>query len=399
MMSFRKAERKKAKMRLGIVGPAGSGKTYGALLVAFGLGERIAMIDTENGSGDLYSSLGDYDICPISAPYTVQKYLAAIGEAERAGYDVLIIDSLSHAWAGEGGLLDQQGKIADSGRGNSYTAWRQVTPLHNQLVEAMLRSPCHIIATMRAKTEYVLEENERGKKEPRKVGMAPVQRDGMDYEFGVVFDLSHDHNAHVSKDRTSLFDGQIVRLGMGIGEALRQWMDTAPEPIPENARGELWQWYLEYFGGDQGKAKEAILALTGGRGSKDWTQEDIKALYQGKEQLIAEGLGEAGWADEAPPETPPGGEIIPEMVTVPEPQAADPDPQKPDPEPAPPEVGLLEDVKALLGEGGLGLTGADADEFIYDQVKKVGLNSLTMAELLKVKKAATKALEKKGKKA
>ena len=105
-MFFNKAQRKKAKLRLGITGPAGSGKTYGALLIAFGLGGKIALIDTENGSGDLYSALGDYDIGYIKAPYTVEKYLQAIHEAESAEYDIIIIDSLSHAWSGEGGLLD-----------------------------------------------------------------------------------------------------------------------------------------------------------------------------------------------------------------------------------------------------------------------------------------------------
>ena len=127
-MAFRKAERKKAKLRLGITGPAGSGKTYSALLIAFGLGGRIAMLDTENGSGDLYAHLGDYDVETLTAPYDVRRYLQIIHEAEQAKYDVLIIDSLSHAWAGEGGLLDLQSKVAAASKsGNSYTAWRQVT--------------------------------------------------------------------------------------------------------------------------------------------------------------------------------------------------------------------------------------------------------------------------------
>jgi hypothetical protein len=174
-MAFRKAERRQAKLRLGITGPAGSGKTYSALLIAFGLGGKIAMIDTENGSGDLYANLGDYDICTVTAPYDVRKYLALIAEAEKAGYDTIVIDSLSHAWSGEGGLLYMQGKIAAASRSsNSYMAWRQVTPLHNRLIDAMLSSPCHIIATMRSKTEYVQVDNDRGGKEIRKVGLAPV---------------------------------------------------------------------------------------------------------------------------------------------------------------------------------------------------------------------------------
>ncbi|MFN8994406.1 MAG: ATP-binding protein, partial [Pseudomonadota bacterium] len=162
---------------MGIAAPSGAGKTYSALKLAFGLGGKAGMIDTENGSGDLYAHLGDYDIIPLTAPYTADKYRAAIKAFEDAGYSTIIIDSLSHAWAGEGGLLDKHGKIADSGRGgNSFAAWRQVTPDHNALVEAMLQSDCHIIATMRSKTEYVIEEDEKGKKTPRKIGMAPVQR-------------------------------------------------------------------------------------------------------------------------------------------------------------------------------------------------------------------------------
>ena len=294
-MAFHKAERRKAKLRLGITGPAGSGKTYGALLVGMGLGGKIAMIDTENGSGDLYSGLGDYDVQTIEAPYTVQKYLTAIDEAEKAGYDVIIIDSLSHAWAGEGGLLDQQGKIAASGKGNSYTAWRQVTPLHNQLVEAMLSSRCHIIATMRSKTEYVLEENERGKKEPRKVGMAPVQRDGMDYEFGTVFDLGLNHTATVSKDRTSLFDGQVFTLSKETGAALRAWLDSgadapiqtkgarppeaqAHEPTLTEKKRNLYNEYLAACDNQPQHAQNAMMKVTEGRGSKDWTEEDMRHL-------------------------------------------------------------------------------------------------------------------------
>lgn len=229
-MAIRKAVRKKAKLRLGMVAPSGAGKTYSALKLAFGLGGRIGMIDTEHGSGDLYANMGDYDIISIAAPYTVQKYRDAIHEFEREGYGVIIIDSLSHAWAGEGGLLDKQGKIADSGKGNSYTAWRTITPEHNGLIDAMLASPCHVIATMRAKTEYVIEKNDRGKDTPRKIGMAPVQRDGMDYEFSVVFDIDAQHVASASKDRTSLFDGQYFKVSEDTGRQLLAWLESGVEP-------------------------------------------------------------------------------------------------------------------------------------------------------------------------
>ncbi len=232
MATIRKAERRKAKLRLGISAPSGAGKTYSALLMAFGLGGKIGMIDTEHGSGDLYADLGEYDIIGIGAPYTVAKYLDAIKSFEDAGYDTIIIDSLSHAWAGEGGLLDKQGKIADSGRGNSYTAWRTVTPEHNALVDAMLKSPAHIIATMRAKTEYVIEKNDKGKDQPRKVGMAPIQRDGMEYEFTVMLDIATDHTASASKDRTRLFDGLYFKPSQQTGLALREWLEAGADALP-----------------------------------------------------------------------------------------------------------------------------------------------------------------------
>lgn len=308
MKMFRKAERCKAKLRLGITGPAGSGKTYSALQIAFGIGGKVAVIDTESGSADLYAHLGEYDVCTIEAPYTVQKYLAAIKAAEDAKYDVLIIDSLSHAWAGEGGLLDQQGKIADSGKGNSYTAWRQVTPWHNKLVDAILQSPCHIIATMRSKMEYVLSTNDKGKLEPKKVGMAPIQREGMEYEFTVVFDLSQNHVAAATKDRTSLFDGQIFTPSTDTGKMLLDWLESgadAPEPTITNDiqglnteqvqqtfpgskpvnnlasdRAAIWNTLTKELHYTDDEAKAIVTKVTGKNRGKDLTAEDVAALQE-----------------------------------------------------------------------------------------------------------------------
>jgi hypothetical protein len=238
-VSFRKAERKKAKARVGLSGPAGSGKTFSALEIAFGLGGPVALIDTENGSGDLYAHLGEYDVLTLQAPFTPEKYIEGIKAAEEAGYNVLVIDSLSHAWAGEGGILDIQGKITDASRsGNGYTAWRQVTPRQNAMVEAILQSKMHIIATMRSKTEYALTTDDRGKQTPKKIGLAPVQRDGMEYEFTVFLDLSQEHIATASKDRTSLFDGQYFKPSRETGKQLLAWLEDgveAPEPAPTPA--------------------------------------------------------------------------------------------------------------------------------------------------------------------
>lgn len=237
-MAFRKAERRKAKLRLGLAGPAGSGKTYSALKIAFGIGGKIAVIDTENGSADLYAHLGEYDVCTIEPPYTVNKYLDAIREAEQAGYDTLIVDSLTHAWAGEGGLLDQKGAI-EKRTGNGWTAWRDISPQHNRLVEAMLQSKCHIIATLRAKMEYVQQKDEKtGKTKVEKIGMGVIQREGMDYEFTVMFDMAQDHTASSTKDRTSMFDGLFFTPDERTGKKLLEWLELgieAPDPsIPNN---------------------------------------------------------------------------------------------------------------------------------------------------------------------
>lgn len=238
-ITIRKAERKKAKLRLGISAPTGAGKTYSSLLIASGIGPKVGLIDTENGSGDLYADSpaikkalpNGYDIINLSAPFDPQKYVDAIQAFEDAHYDVIIVDSLSHAWAGSGGSLDKQGKEADK-TGNSYTAWRKITPAHNALVDKLLQSPAHIIADMRAKTEYVQEKNEQGKTVVRKVGMAPVMRDGIEYEFTVFGELDQQHNFQASKDRTGLFGDQIFVPSKKTGEMLLEWLNSGKEPEP-----------------------------------------------------------------------------------------------------------------------------------------------------------------------
>lgn len=239
---IRKAERKKAKLRLALIGPTGSGKTYSALQLAAGLGSKIGLIDTENGSGDLYADRLDYDVITLAAPYTVTKYREAIKAFEEAGYEIIIIDSLSHAWAGAGGLLDKQGQLESSGRfKNSFATWREITPEHNKLVEEILGSPCHIIATMRAKTEYVLERDEKGRQIPRKIGLSPVQRDGVEYEFTVVMDVAENHYATASKDRTTLFDGWTDKISRETGKNLLAWLNsgTTPPPSLKDEAGKL----------------------------------------------------------------------------------------------------------------------------------------------------------------
>lgn len=192
------------------------------------------MIDTERGSGDLYGDLFDYDIITLEAPFKPDKYIEAIRTAEAAGYDVIIIDSLSHAWSDEGGLLDQADKKSASGA-NRFTLWAELTPQHNALVKAMLTSPKHIIATMRTKQAYLMEEyvdNKGGKKQkPVKMGLAPIQREGMDYEFTVMFDIDQNHNAHASKDRTNMFKNEHFIIDSAIGKRVYDWLMTGtPDP-------------------------------------------------------------------------------------------------------------------------------------------------------------------------
>jgi hypothetical protein len=234
---FKKAERKQAKLRLALTGPSGSGKTFSALLIAKGIGNKIAVVDTENRSASLYADMAagplqgiNFDILEIDPPYTIAKYVDGIDAAVKAGYDALIIDSISHAWAGEGGLLSKKESL-DSRGGNSYTNWAGITKEHEAFKAKLLNCDIHLICTMRSKQDYVLEVNDKGKSSPKKVGMAPIQRDGMEYEFTTVFDLSMNHDAVASKDRTSIFDGLVFKPAVDTGKTLMAWLESGTAPV------------------------------------------------------------------------------------------------------------------------------------------------------------------------
>lgn len=175
--------------------------------------------------------VGEYLTICLEPPFSAARYLEAIDLAEQNGVEFLIIDSLSHAWSGEGGLLDVQANIAKR-TGNGYTAWRDVTPQHNRLVDRILQCNMHIAATLRTKTEYVIEDTAQGKKAPRKVGMAPVFREGFEYEMSVFFELSLDHTASATKDRTGLFDGRFFVISPETGKAVYQWLEGASQEAP-----------------------------------------------------------------------------------------------------------------------------------------------------------------------
>lgn len=230
-MAFTKATRRKARARILIEGPSGSGKSYGALLLAKGLGGRIAAIDTEHGSLSMYDNVADFDVMELAAPFSPQRYIQAIKEAEEAGYDVLIIDSITHEWSGEGGCLDILEKTPAPG-GNQWGRWATVTPLHQRFIETMLQSSLHIVATVRSKTEYVIDD----KNKPKKAGTAPQQRDGMDYEFTMVFSVQADnHVASVTKDRTAQFADYLQVIDAKTGRRMSEWLDggsDAPKSDP-----------------------------------------------------------------------------------------------------------------------------------------------------------------------
>jgi hypothetical protein len=231
-MIFSKATRKQAKLRLALTSPSGGGKTYGALLIAKGLGGRIAVIDTERGSASLYEHLCNFDVLDLEPPYSPERYIQAVKAAEQAGYDICIIDSTTQEWSGTGGCLEINEQIANTKfRGNTWSAWNETTPRHRAFIDSMVQSKMHIIATGRSKTETVQQQNDNGKKSIVKLGLKTEQRDGFEYEFTVVLDLIHDgHWATASKDRTGIFKEPHV-ISEKTGHRLKDWLDTGAEAL------------------------------------------------------------------------------------------------------------------------------------------------------------------------
>lgn len=222
-MQLRQSERKKAKIKMALQGSAGSGKTMSALLLANGLtnGElsKVAVIDSENGSADLYAHLGQYNVLTLKPPFTPENYIKAIEVCEQAGMEVIIIDSISQSWEE---LLDYHSSLA----GNSFTNWAKVTPRQNAFIDKILQADAHIIATMRTKQDYVLNQKD-GKFIPEKVGLKAVQRNDLDYEFTLVFDVDIKHFAVSSKDRTGLFMGKPeFIINSNTGKKILEWCNN-----------------------------------------------------------------------------------------------------------------------------------------------------------------------------
>lgn len=237
---FEVATRKKAKLRLALAGPSGSGKTLSALMIAGGMTDgdwsRVALIDTEHERARFYADRSEWDIGeflyqPLLAPYKSQKYIdyATAGAAAVGEDGVLIVDSLSHAWEGEGGVLEYKSEVAKKQGKNDYTAWDEAGKMQNALINSLLSLPCHVIVTLRTKTAYTMEVNDRGKNVPVKIGLAPIQRENTEYEFDIVLNLDRQHYATASKDTTFLDDFNAP-ITPEIGAKIRDWLAEGKEP-------------------------------------------------------------------------------------------------------------------------------------------------------------------------
>jgi hypothetical protein len=236
-MQLLKASRKKVSIKMSLQGPSGSGKTYSSLLLGYGLTNdwsKIAVIDSENHSSELYSHLGSYNVLQLSAPYTPEKYVQAIEACGQAGMHVIIIDSISHEWEY---ILEAHASLP----GNSFTNWQKIGLRHKTFIQAILGSKAHIIATTRSKQDYVLNER-NGKMVPEKVGLKAVQREGLDYEFTLVFDLNMKNSAVASKDRTGLFFGKSEqKLSIEIGRDIYNWCNAGADITPSDISDTIYK--------------------------------------------------------------------------------------------------------------------------------------------------------------
>lgn len=221
---FKPATRTESKARIALTGPSGSGKTYTALALAHHFSDRIAVVDTERGRASLYVGINNWQFDALSpqafSPASLTEIIAAAGDQ---GYGCLVVDSLSHYWNGVDGMLEQADKRAISG--NTFSGWKSVRPDERRMIDALASYPGHVIVTLRVKTEYVLEENSRGKKVPRKVGLKPEQREGIEYEFDVVGDLDLDNTLTISKTRIPMLHSRIIpKPGAEVAEQTLEWL-------------------------------------------------------------------------------------------------------------------------------------------------------------------------------
>ena len=232
-MGFKKAVKHNAKLRLALCGPAGSGKTFTLLELATaqaaGVGP-VAYVDTEHGSASKYADVFSFDVVEPNS-FNPQDLIKTIGEAITAGYAVICIDSLSHYWMGKGGELEMVDAAAKRTQGNSFAAWKHVTPVHNQLIDTIISAPIHVLVSLRSKTEWVIEKDDRGKSAPRKVGLAPIMRDGIEFEFDVCGDMDQENTLTVTKSRCSALANKVIpQPSKETAETLKAWLSGAPKP-------------------------------------------------------------------------------------------------------------------------------------------------------------------------
>lgn len=255
---FKKATKHQSRLRLALSGPSGCGKTYSALNIAQHLGRRIAVIDTEHGSASKYADRFEFDVCELKDCHP-GNYINLLREAAQAEYEVIIIDSLSHAWFWE---LDQTSQAQ-----NSFAAWGDVRKLERALVQEMLGSPAHIIGTMRTKTEWVLEEDQKGRTAPRKVGMAPIQASGIEYEFDLAGEMDLNHILSISKSRCpALANTTHANPGESLADTLMLWLsDGSPMEESAESKGRRVRLAREAAGLDLESVRSLIMAEFDGR--------------------------------------------------------------------------------------------------------------------------------------
>lgn len=311
-IQIRTAARRKAKLRVGFSGPSGSGKTYSALLVARGLvdsWDKVLLIDTENGSGELYSHLGPYKIITLEAPFTPESYIEALTAAEQSGVEAIVVDSVSHEWDGKGGLLEANERLAAAKfKGNTWAAWSETTPRHQRFIQAIIASGCHVLTTARSKTDTIQTED----KKVKKVGLKEIQREGFEYELTVNFNLDRDgHYAIASKDRTELF---IKRdpfvISEKTGQELRAWSDSgidAPDPKIAKAKQDIAA-RLKYLGVALSDSVAETKRLTG----LDLVPANFEEIVSRLGTIAQERKDAAAAMPPEAPEAPPAAAPVPE---------------------------------------------------------------------------------------
>ena len=293
-MELRKATRSKAKIRLGLSAVSGGGKTYSAILIAKGLTRgnlsKVAIIDTENGSADLYEHLGDYNVLQLKPPFSPERYIEAINTCENAGMEVIIIDSIAHEWEGEGGII----QLADSIGGGFQAAWKTLTPRHDRFKQAILQSKCHVITTVRRKQEYILQEgvNKNGKtvQMPVKAGMKEITREGWEYELTVNLELDIKHMASASKDRTGIFiDKDPFIPTEETGLKILEWCEKGVDKIKYDLIPDTDKW------------KDVVKRLSGSE-TINQIKEDFNLTEEAEELLKEDVMALIEWENDPRPE-------------------------------------------------------------------------------------------------